>query len=324
MKKTVVPAAVPQEWDAEALYAKAQRYVERMQSEASDDPAHALWSSFALELLARASLANISPALLAEVSERNWQHLFHSLGFTPTEPKFSPRSICIVEVFKRIKEIVPEFDNELESFCVAHTGRRNAELHSGATPFDGTEGSGWHAKFYRSCIILLRTMGYELDEFIGEEEVAVAEKLISALKDETAKSIRGDVAAHLKVWDAKPEPERKSLSLSASAWATKQTGHRVKCPACKSDALVSGEPAAAPHKTIKDDEITETQEYLPNQFQCIACGLKVAGLSKLTAIDLSARYKKTRNYDASEYYAPPDDFDGFEDDNNEPMDSEDW
>jgi hypothetical protein len=323
LKKTVIPSAVPQEWDAEALYAKAQRYVEHMQDTPSDDPEHALWSSFALELLARAALANVSPALLADTPERNWQHLFHSLGFTPTEPKFSPRSIGIVEVFRRLKEILPDFDNELESFCVAHTGRRNAELHSGATPFDGVEGSGWHAKFYRSCIILLKSMGYDLDEFIGEDEVGVAKKLIDALKDETAKSIKGDVAAHQKVWNAKPEAERTVLSLSASAWATKQTGHRVKCPACASDALVGGEPAAAPHKTIKDDEITETQEYLPNQFQCIACGLKIAGLSRLNVIDLGARYKKTQIYNASDYYAPADDYDGFEEDNNEPMDPDD-
>jgi hypothetical protein len=29
----------------------------------------------------------VSPALLADTSERSWQHLFHSLGFTPTEQK---------------------------------------------------------------------------------------------------------------------------------------------------------------------------------------------------------------------------------------------
>jgi hypothetical protein len=82
VKKTIVAAAVPQDWDAEALYTKAQRYIERMQHEPSDGSEHALWSSLALELLARAALSNVSPALLADTSERSWQHLFHSLGFT--------------------------------------------------------------------------------------------------------------------------------------------------------------------------------------------------------------------------------------------------
>jgi hypothetical protein len=290
-----------------------------MLEEDSEDWEHALWSSFALELLARAALSNISPALLAETSERNWQHLFHSLGFTPTEPKFSPRSIGIGEVLKRLREILPEFNNELEAFCVVHTGRRNAELHSGLAAFEGVSGSTWHAKFYRSAVVLLKSMGYELEEFVGVDEAVAAEKLISAELDETAKSIKGDVAAHNKVWLAKSDEERKKLSLSASAWAIKQTGHRVKCPACSSDALVVGEPVGATHKTIKEDEITETQEYLPTQFQCIACGLKILGLSRLNAINLGARYKKTDVYDAADYYAPDDDFSQFEDDNNEPM-----
>jgi hypothetical protein len=317
LKKTIAAKEIPQEWDAEALYSKAQRYVERMQGEPSDDWEHALWSSFALELLARAALSNVSPALLADTSEKNWQHLFHSLGFTPTEPKFSPRSIATNEVLKRLKEILPDFDNELEGFCIIHTGKRNAELHSGATPLDGVDGSGWHAKFYRSCIVLLKSMGCELEEFVGEDEGAVAAKLISAAKDETAKSIKGDVNAHQKVWSAKPEEEREKLSVAASAWAIKQTGHRVKCPACASDALVNGEPVSAPHKTIEEDEITETQEYLPSQFQCIACGLKISGLSRLNAIDLGSRYKKTVVYDAGEHYAPADDYAGFEEDNND-------
>src|SRR3981081_184736 len=250
-----------------------------MQAEASVDWQHALWSSLSLELLARAALSNVSPALLADGSDRNWQQLFHSLGFTPTEPKFSPRSIAIAEVLKRLTEIMPEFNSELKDFCVGHTARRNAELPSGATPFDRVEGaSGWHAKFYRSCIVLLKSMGYELTEFVGDDEKAVAAKLISDAKDETGKSTKSDVSAHKKVWLAKPEEERKALSISALAWAIKQTGHRVKCPACGSDALLKGEPIAAPRKTIEDDEITETQEYLPAQFECIACGLKISGL----------------------------------------------
>ena len=319
MKKTIALAETPQEWDAEALYAKAQRCMERMQGEPSNNWEHALWASFTLEFLARAALSNVSPALLADTTGKNWQHLYHSLGFTPTEPQFSPRSIDTSEVFQRLGEILQDFDNELKSFCNAHTGKRNAELHSGATPFEGVEGTGWHAKFYRSCIVLLKSMGYELEEFVGEDEGKVAEKLITAAKDETAKAVKGDVSAHQRVWNAKPEEERNRLSLSASTWATKQVGHRVKCPACASDALVKGEPVAAPHKTIKNDEITETQEYLPSLFECVACGLKISGLSRLNAINLGGRYKKTQVYDAGEYYAPPDDYQGFEDDNNEPV-----
>src|SRR6478735_5664173 len=50
-------------------------------------------------------------------------------------------------------------------------------------------------------------MGYELSEFVGEEEDAVAAKLITAVKDETATSTKGDVNAHGKVFGS-PKPKR--------------------------------------------------------------------------------------------------------------------
>jgi len=82
--------------------------------------------------------------------------------------------------------------------------------------------------------------------------------------------------------------------------------------------LVQGEPVSAPSQKLEDDEITETQEYLPAQFECIACGLKITGLSKLAVAGLSDRYKKTNTYDAAEYYAPTDNWYEYEEDNNEP------
>jgi hypothetical protein len=91
----------------------------------------------------------------------------------------------------------------------------------------------------------------------------------------------------------------------------------VDCPACGSHALVVGEPVSAPVQRLNDGEITETQEYLPNRFECVACGLKITGLSKLAVTGLSDRYKKTQIYDAAEYYAPSDEHAGYDDDNNE-------
>lgn len=317
MKKTVGPAATPATFDPDALYLKAERYVQHMSALDSDDWEYALWSSLALEFLARAALANISPALLAEITDKSWSSLYHALGFTPAEERFAPKSIAISEVFKRLSAILPDFAKEHESFGIQHTGRRNAELHSGELAFDGIKGSTWQPRFYQTCEILLASMGMTLTDFVGKDEAKVARKLIAAAADDSAKAVKGEVEAHKKVWLAKSEKERSTLGTQAAVWATRQAGHRVDCPACGSQALVVGEPVSAPTRRLKDGEITETQEYLPNQYQCIACGLKIAGLSRLTVVGLSDRYKKTQVYDAAEYYAPEDDHSGFDDDNNE-------
>ena len=316
MNNTVTPAATPVNWDPNALFAKALRYVQHMAELDSDSWEYALWSSLSLEFLARAALANVTPALLAD-GDKTWSSLYHALGFTPTEEKFAPKSIPTSEVFKRLLAILPSFAKEHESFGIQHTGRRNTELHSGEAAFEGIKGSSWQPRFYQTCEVLLASMGMALRDFVGEAEANIATKVIAAAEDESAKAVKGDVEAHKRVWLGRAPEERARLVSQASLWASRHAGHRVECPACGSQALIIGEPVTAPIRRLNEDEITETQEYLPNQFECIACKLKIAGLSRLAVVNLSDRYKKTQVYDAAEYYAPDDKYAGYEDDNNE-------
>jgi hypothetical protein len=316
LKQTVTAGETPNAWNPNALFVKAQRYIQNMLAVDSDQWEYALWSSLSLEFLARAALANVSPALLADPKEA-WSSLYHALGFKPTESKYTPKSISVSEVFRRLAAILPDFNKEHADFGILVTGRRNSELHSGEASFEGVNASTWQPEFYRASDILLRSMGMSLRDFIGEEESNVATQLISAADDVTAKAVQGDIDAHKKVWAAKSKEDRATLKQSAAVWATRQSGHRVKCPACGTQALVNGEPVSEPVQKLKDGQITETQEHLPNRFECIACGLKISGLSRLVAAGLGDRYKKTMIYDASEYYSPHDEFEGYEDDNNE-------
>lgn len=298
----------------DSMLAKAQRYVEQMGAVDSKDWRHALWSSLALELLARAALANISPVLLAE--EKNWNHLLAALGHEPREPKYSPRSISTNDVVKRLSELLEGF-KEVASFCVVHTGQRNAELHSGEVPFEGVEGANWHPQFYRAAEILLTSMGITLEQFFGADEAKTARALIEAAADEAAKAVLGDIAAHLKVWEALDDEDRAEAKKIAKIWATRQEGHRVRCPACGCRALVFGEPCASAKTSLVDDEIVEKQEHLPTKFECVACKLKIGGLARLTVAKVGDRYVKTTTYDAAAFYAPADDYPEYEDDNNE-------
>lgn len=188
MKTAIKPGATPATFDPQALYTKALRYIQNMDDYDSDEWEYALWSSLALEFLARAALANVSPALLAE-ADKNGSNLYFALGFTPFEERFSPKSISISEVFKRLSAILPEFTKEHESFGVVHTGKRNAELHTGELAFEGVKGSTWQPRFYQTCQMLLTSMSIPLDEFLGEEEAEVARKLIEAAADESAKAV---------------------------------------------------------------------------------------------------------------------------------------
>ena len=79
-----------------------------------------------------------------------------------------------------------------------------------------------------------------------------------------------------------------------------------------------GSAIAPPTQGIENDVITETQQYLPSVFECIACGLKISGLSQLSAADLGDAYTATTTYDATDYYATEDPYGDYEPDYNEP------
>ncbi|WP_096704784.1 hypothetical protein [Magnetospirillum sp. 15-1] len=310
------PEPLVMSWDSDALFAKAQRYAEEMLLYTHDDWRCGLWSSFVLEVIARAALAHINPVLLAEADDRN--NIYYSIGLKPTKQKFSPKSIAITDVFTRLSELIPEFV-PLKEPSATLVGKRNSELHSAEAPFDAGS-SSWLASFYQACDVLLQSMGHSLADLIGSEEADVAGKVVAAAKDEAAKAVAGLIKAHQTVWSQKDEEDQEKLKAKSVSWAMRSVGHVVSCPSCGAQSLLTGDPVSSPKKTIDGDVITEKQQHLPSKFQCIACGLKISGLPQLTACGIGDKYTNTVVYHAAEYYAEPDDDDyaGYDDDNNEP------
>jgi hypothetical protein len=175
-----------------------------------DDWRFGLLSTFVLEFLGRAALAHVSPSLLAE--SKDWNNLYFSLGFAPTASKFLPRSIAVGTVFIRAREILPSFTVELEGFAVQHMNRRNEELHSGSTPFEGGK-TNWLPTYYETSRVLLASMDESLVFVFGEAEAKIAEQLIAASKDESAKAVMKSVAAHRVSWESKSPEERAKLTV---------------------------------------------------------------------------------------------------------------
>ena len=295
----MMPEVVPHPWSEESLFGKAVLYVEQMESATADDWQFGFWSALALELLARAALAHISPVLLADDS--NWRNLTHALGRAPTAKKFSPTSVAIKDVLARLNELVPAFTVEVAGFCTKHGERRNSELHSGELAFTSLATSEWLPKFYSACKILLGSMNRELSELVSDPIAAQA--MIDSLEDAAAKAVNQDIKAHTQVWLNRKEEERKKESAQATTWAIRQAGHRVVCPACSSDALLQGNPSGPVATSLDDDdEVVQRQTVLPSSFECIACGLRISGLSKLLACGLGNAFTAKSTYSAAEFF----------------------
>lgn len=307
----------PHEWSADALLSKAQRYAALMLEQPRDEWQFGFWSALCLEMIVRASVSKVSPALLADA--KDWNNIAFALGKIASGVKISPKSIDISEAVSRAAALFPAFNREMTNFCVLHFQRRNSELHSGSLAFDEL-GTSWLSQYYACCETLLETVGVPMTQLFGAQETKTATTLIQALKDEAAKAVRGTINAHKTIWEEKEGAERSKLAEQAETLSSKADGHRVSCPACLSVALVQGTPAGPESTTLKDGTIVIRQPMIPSHFECKACALKIGGYSKLSACGLGGTFTSTAFADPVDYFEEDfrDRFSGMDEDNNEP------
>jgi transcription elongation factor Elf1 len=144
-------------------------------------------------------------------------------------------------------------------------------------------------------------MGRKLAELVSDP--TAAEKLIESLRDSTAKAVRQDIAAHKQVWSNKNKSAQDKASTQAATWATRHAGHRVECPSCNSQALLQGTSGGKVTTKVNEmDEIVAQQTMLPSSFECIACGLRISGFSKLSACGLGDAFSEKSVYSAAEFF----------------------
>jgi hypothetical protein len=306
-------------WSKDAFLNKAQRYANLMVEQDKNDWQFGFWSSLTLEMLIKATFANISPTLVAD--GKDWENTYFSISGNSTESKSNPKTIDISFLVRKLPNIVPDFTKELLNSIVIHVERRNGEMHSGDLPFDDLGTDVWLPKYYATSKVLLKSLGEELSFLFGAEEASFAEELIVADNDLAAQAVKQLINATQIVWGQLSELEKEQRLEQAKIYATRESGHRVICPVCKATALVKGEAKGSATENLKNELIEVKQTMLPSMFECKACHLKISGHSKLNACNLGAAYTSTLTFDPYEYYqSEPEEerWKGFDEDNNEP------
>lgn len=229
--------------------------------------------------------------------------IFTTRSGTLQPRKISSRPPHSHEKFSRcLKEILPEFNSELLDFCMLHCMNRNAELHTGEERFAGINALVWLPKYYAACDVLLKSMGRTLGNLFADPKAA--EEMISALKDTAAKAVAKDIESYKRTWTEKIAGEREQALAQATVWATRHAGHRTACPSCGSPSLIKGKSWGEVSTEMDDDTglIIQRQSVLPSSFECIACGLKISGWSKLSAAGLGDAFTDTHTSSAAEYF----------------------
>lgn len=292
------------DWSSDALYGKAKLYAQRAHNEPVDSALFGLWMSLALELLARAALASIHPALLADPKEPD--NIHYAFGI---EPKRVPKSIAAKALYARCSVLIPSFTDKMSGHCLIMADRRNSELHTGAAAYEAIDNSGWLPPTYEVFEVLLKQLKRDFSDFLGPIHDKFAAEVLKDRRDTIRKEVQEKFAAARKAYAARSEewkaarPE-KVRPLTEQWLSTNQLRKTCKCPVCSNTAVMSGESVGRGPARVDEDAGTIKREVrvLPNVLGCPFCSLRLDGFQEMNEAGLGAIYTVEEEEDPIEFF----------------------
>ena len=302
MKPTTNPAL-----ERDALYAKSQVYIRRGFRAQGDGNAeeYQLWASLGLELLGKAALAKIHPALIADPT--HYQSLFAACG-----RQVSPdiKTIAAKTLFERLSHVYKSFDTRHQKFCEQMSLRRNAELHSGESPFSGMLSEAWEKEFWGATEAILKMQDETLDSWLGTEDAKAPAKIIEQVEKALEWGVKHRVSRCKDSFEKKHQDSKQRQQTidnsNGLTWndLTWDGSDRCACPACLSLAFLGG---ALWEETIIDTEDAhpdseEDGEWDPGSetvrksfsveaFECPTCKLSLFGIKEIAAAELPSEFE---------------------------------
>jgi hypothetical protein len=291
----------------EALYAKSQVYIGRglKAQDRGDAEEYQLWASLALELLGKTALARVHPALIAD--PQHYQSLFAACGC-----QLSPdvRTIAPKTLFGRLGHIDKAFDVCHQKFCEQISQRRNAELHSGESPFSGMRSEAWEREFWGAIEVLLKMQKESLKSWLGIKNAEAPAKIIEQAAEALEWAVKNRIARCREDFEQKyQDPKKRAEILEKSKefryWTWPEhpqlTGdvlEKQECPACSAAGMASG--------ALWQEEVSEAdydpddpgppvewvdRTYVVEEFLCSTCGLHLFGTNEIRASGLPEEFK---------------------------------
>lgn len=307
MKPTKNPALT-----RDALYSKSQVYIRRglrAQTE-NDTEEYQLWASLALELLGKAALSKVHPSLVADPLHAN--SLFAACG---RQLSADIKTITAKTLFERLSHLEKKFDSRHQKFCEQMALRRNAELHSGESPFSGMTPVVWEREFWGAIELVLMMQGETLESWLGATDSKAPARIIKQATEATKWAVTNRIKRCKDDFEEKfPNKAKReieiqravSLPWNSSNW---DAFDRCECPACGSLGFVAGdfwdeeiiEKADPDHfedengdwHTIPGSE-TVDRIYNVELFDCLICGLRLESTKEIAAGDISSEFSKTQ------------------------------
>ena len=292
----------PRPWDAEAMLLKAKLFLNHAMDHGEDNrdfDERALWASLALELLAKAALARVSPVLIAAPNEEGHSLLVAS-GLVEGDVRFT--SVQARTLFSRCSKAFKPFnDKEAQTIAAA----RNEYLHGAAPSFTKIPPEAWWPRYWAQAHILIHACDRILEDVVGLDRVRLVEDylaknrkniehrlemLIERARQQLARHDSGQMRAGEAAEWSRHRPGLLSAGLHYSTTAT--------CPACDDEGLLEGEDvedAEAHHEQVAEDAYDSWMELAigSTYFSCDRCHLVLDSYELVEASDLPIAFNVT-------------------------------
>ncbi len=308
-------------FDHEALWAKSVLFIKRglRERDARDYAGFQLWGAVALELLGKAALARVHPALVVDPTHA--ESLFAACGRPAGVER---RTITAKTLFERLRRLNPRFDKQAQDFSLTLAIRRNGELHSGEAVYAGIKLESWVKHYWKVAALVLETQARGLADWIGEEEAKAAQEVIDEAMTALKQAIDGRVRTQREKFDKQfppGSPERAELVARHKGgalvrWRDFQPygwDHHIaiECPACKCDGMLAGPSIGEEKVELEFDEGEEPWTELfditcsSEAYRCRACDLKLDGLDEIEAAEIDSEFEvqEEREPEYEEEYA---------------------
>jgi hypothetical protein len=288
-------------FDADALWAKSKTFIERglKSRDDGDFSTFHTWAALALELLGKAALSRIHPALVADPTK--FESLLVACGRDVTD---DTRSITAKTTYERLVVLSKDFDDRAKRFCMLMANRRNEELHSASSPTSDLDPRAWVPEYWRITLVICGLAGRELEHWVGEEEgkrarevSADASRVLTAAVEARISRCRNDFNERYPANSADRkvivEAANKALWPAGSKDFVETYDHhlRAECPACSARGWLFGDEVGRHRHPIEYDHETqavwqiEDRSYYTEAFACTACTLRLVGRVELDAAE---------------------------------------
>lgn len=286
-------------WNHESLLSKAQLCFARASREDRGSSVFGMWMGFGVEHLARAALAAIHPALLAD--PQDGKNILYAFG---VETK-APRSIPMKTVLGRCVELVEGFSGEHHQSLVALLELRNTELHSGHSPFDDISTTVWYLPTLRAVKVLGQHLGQSLSDLIGPDEARLGEQMIEEASADLRAEVLRLIAHHRVESEGLSEAElaeRSGRGLTQLKLGAHWSRTSRRCPACGATSEVAGYIVRELPPQLEDGAVVERSVFLPVESACPICKLALRGHEKLVIAGLGDAFTEAWESDPEEYF----------------------